>query len=258
MPYLQIENQDNIYYHLIEGDSNKPYLIFLHEGLGCCELWKDYPEKLCAITGCPGLVYDRIGYGKSTALREKRTIHYMHDYALDELPKVLEGIIPDCSYIFVGHSDGGSIALIAAAQRSPLLLGTITEAAHIFVERQTIAGIEQADLAWQKGKLNGLIKYHGIKTETIFKAWSNTWLTPWFAHWNIEYLLPSIIVPLLVIQGRDDQYGSVSQVNNIAEKSMGLAITALVNSCGHNPHTEQPEIVLQLMSNFINKTIEKN
>lgn len=216
-------------------------------------MWKGFPELLCKTTGCPGLVYDRLGYGKSSPLMHTRTIHYMHDYALSELPALLDHVIPDSPFILVGHSDGGSIGLIYGAQRFPLLKGLITEAAHVFVEPETITGIKQADLAWENGKLTGLAKYHGDKTEVIFKAWSTTWLTSWFQWWNIEYLLPSIDVPLLVIQGGDDQYGSAEQVNQIIAKSSGYAHAEIIDNCGHSPHQEAPDTVLDLMSSFVNQ-----
>ena len=179
----------------------------------------------------------------------------MHDYALNELPALLDKVIPDKPFILVGHSDGGSIALIFAAQKSALLKGIITEAAHIFVEPETVAGIEVADKAWEQGKLQGLSKYHGDKTENIFKAWCDTWLTPWFKCWNIEYLLPSIDAPLLVIQGADDQYGSIAQVRNIVSKSAGLAQSEIIEQCGHAPHQESQEQVLKLMTTFVKQLL---
>ncbi len=129
--------------------------------------------------------------------------------------------------------------------------GIITEAAHVFVERETIDGIRKADEAFEKGKFSGLFKYHGEKTQDIFKAWSETWLSKWFKYWNIEYLLPSIEVPMLVIQGCDDQYGTKDQVDSIISKSAGKAMPSLVENCGHSPHQELPELLLELMSKFI-------
>ena len=258
-PLIRFANGDEISYQLIprSGDDNdKPYLVFLHEGLGCQALWKGFPELLCRATGCPGLVYDRLGYGLSSPLRETRTIDYMHDYALKELPAVLEQVIPGKPFILVGHSDGGSIGLIYGAVHgtgeNPLLKGIITEAAHVFVEPETITGIEAADLAWEKGKLKGLARYHGDKTENIFKAWSATWLTHWFREWNIEALLPEITAPLLVLQGQEDQYGSVAQVDAIVKQSSGPATGKMLENCQHTPHLEARESVLGLMSDFIN------
>lgn len=251
MPNLQIDEKHRLHYQLIQGDTALPYLVYLHEGLGCAAMWRDFPEVLCRTTGCPGLVYDRLGYGKSSPLNHTRTVHYMHNYALQELPKLLERVIPDTPFILIGHSDGGSISLIFGAEQPSFLKGIITEAAHVFVDHETIAGIRIANEAWTQGKQRGLAKYHGDKTETIFKAWSETWLTKWFKHWNIEYLLPSIEVPMLVIQGANDQYGSTDQVKSIASKTSGYVHSEIIENCAHVPHLEARPVVLGLMSDFI-------
>lgn len=267
MPFLTIQTISTInaggqtqqlYYELIgelsDGQAEKPYLVFLHEGLGCTAMWKDFPQRLCAITGCPGLLYDRLGYGNSDALQYKRDLNYLQRYALDELPQVLAQLIPQRPYIVIGHSDGGSIALLHAAQQPDLLHGIVTEAAHVFVEDITLAGIRVADAAYAAGKLRGLSKYHGDKTEQIFKAWSETWLMPAFADWNMEAALPSITCPALILQGAGDQYGSRRQVDAIVAGIAGIAGPArmqLIDDCGHSPHQEQTEVVLQLMQDFI-------
>ncbi len=256
MPHLTIDKEYRLHYQLIAGDRKKPYLVFLHEGLGCVAMWKDFPQLLCQDTGCPGLVYDRLGYGQSSSLQTVRTIHYLHRYALTELPTLLEKIIPQTPCILIGHSDGGSIALITGAERPPLLQAIITEAAHVFVDAETIAGIHVARRAWDKGKLAGLTKYHGDKTERIFKAWSDTWLSDWFNHWNIEYLLPSVLAPLLVIQGRDDQYGTTAQAQTIARQCAGCTHLEIIEKCGHTPHQEARSTVLEMMSGFINRTLQ--
>ena len=228
MQTLVLDQHTHIAYQRIEGSPDKPCLVFLHEGLGCMPMWKGFPELLCEATGCPGLVYDRQGYGQSSPLTQTRTVHYMHDYALQELPRVLSALLPDTPFILVGHSDGASISLIYGAEQSPWLKGIISAAAHVYVEDETVAGIRLAKDAWQQGKLKGLHKYHGDKTETIFNAWAETWLTPWFKAWNIEYALPGIEAPLLVIQGQDDQYASDQQVNDIVDQSAGVATGHLV------------------------------
>jgi pimeloyl-ACP methyl ester carboxylesterase len=251
MSKLTFNENHHLHYEWIAGEVDRPHLVFLHEGLGCHAMWKKFPKRLCNRTGCPGLVYDRLGYGKSSPLRRTRTIHYLHDYALKELPQVIDALIPNKPFILIGHSDGGSISLIFGAEKPPYLRGIITEAAHVFVERETLDGIRKADEAFEKGKFSGLFKYHGEKTQGIFKAWSETWLSQWFKYWNIEYLLPSIEVPMLVIQGCDDRYGTKDQVDSIISKSAGKAVPSLVENCGHSPHQELLEFLLELMSRFI-------
>ncbi len=214
-------------------------------------MWKDFPRRLCEITGCPGLLYDRLGYGLSDALQQSRKTDYLHRYALEELPLVLTHALPSGQpYIVIGHSDGGSIALLHAAQQPPGLRAIVTEAAHVFVETLTLDGIRVAEQAYADGKLRGLTRYHGDKTEQIFKAWSDTWLTPDFAKWNIEEVLPSIACPALILQGIDDQYGTRRQVDAIVAGVPGARMQ-LLEQCGHTPHQEQAAAILELMDTFI-------
>lgn len=255
MRNLILDDIRRIAYEKYAGEANRPYLIFLHEGLGCTALWRDFPERLCRRTGCPGLAYDRLGHGGSAPLQRRRTIHYLHDYALSELPRVIEAVLPEATpFILIGHSDGGSIALIAGAEHSPLLQGIVTLSAHVFVEQISIDGIHKAEAAFSQGTLrNGLARYHGEKTESLFQAWAQTWTSPWFRFWNIEYLLPSIDVPLLVLQGRDDPYGTSAQVEAIVDQSGGPATPLFLEDCGHAPHLEFPELTLDCMACFVNR-----
>lgn len=253
MSILNLRDNTSIYYQRIDGNNQKPTLVFLHEGLGCTAMWKDFPEKLCNTTESPGLVYDRLGYGRSSSLKFSRNLNYLHSYALDELPRIIDSLIPGKQFILIGHSDGGSISLIFAAEQPDNLKGVITEASHVFVEPQTLAGIKKADKAYEEGKLKVLKKYHGTKTHGIFKAWSDTWLSSGFKNWNIERVLSSVICPLLVIQGCEDQYGTLRQVNSIVKGVTGQAESFLVDNCGHVPHREQRGQVLEKMSDFIRK-----
>ena len=239
---------------IIPGREDRPVLVFLHEGLGSIGQWRDFPGQLCRRTGCPGLVYDRIGHGRSSGLGQQRTIHYLHSHALVELPLVVRHSLAARPYFLIGHSDGASIALIAGADRSPQLRGIITMAAHIMVEACTLEGIEAAKQAYDQGKLRQLLlRYHGEQTDVLFHAWADTWTSHWFRSWNIEYLLPAIEVPLLVLQGREDQYGTRNQVEQIVARSGGSATPLLLEDCGHAPHLEFPELCLDLMACFINR-----
>lgn len=239
-----------IHYELIDGDSGKPLLVFLHEGLGCGAMWKGFPQLLCEATGCAGLVYDRQGYGLSSPFAAPRSIHYLHLYALQELPAVLQRVAPGREHIVVGHSDGGSIALIYAAAQPVGLCGVVSAAAHVFVEDMTLDGIHAALESHGTGKLRALSRYHGDKASQVFFAWADTWLAPSFRHWNIEYLLPAIACPLLAMQGSDDQYGSGEQLDAIVRGTPG-ARQLLLPGCGHSPHLEQPEATVQAMAAFI-------
>lgn len=240
-----------LHYELIEGDPRKPLLVFLHEGLGSIGMWKEFPDRLCAATGCPGLVYERQGYGQSSPQPAPRSIHYLHRSALVELPAVIERLAPGREHVVVGHSDGGSIALIYAAGRPQGLLGVISAAAHVFVEEITIEGIHAVLAAHSAGKMRALARYHGDKAEQVFSSWADTWLAPWFRQWSIEYLLPAIACPLLAMQGSDDNYGSGAQLDAIERGTPG-ARQLMLPGCGHSPHIEQPEAALQAMAAFIN------
>lgn len=251
MSHIELSSGDRIYYERIEGAADRPVLVFLHEGLGCVQMWRDFPARLCRHTGCPGLVYDRAGYGQSSGLSKPRSVHYLHEYALVELPGILSLLCSDRPYLLIGHSDGGSIGLIHAAENPPRLKGLVTEAAHVFVEPITIDGIVKAGIDYRAGKLKGLFKYHGDKTGPLFEAWHDVWLSDGFRHWNIEYLLPSVICPVLVIQGVQDQYGTVQQVQRIVSKIAGPAQMEMVEHCRHTPHLEHPGFLMEKMAYFI-------
>lgn len=256
MNLLSLDAETTLYFERIGADlpgtPDRPCLVFLHEGLGSTGLWRDFPARLCALTGCPGLSYDRQGYGRSSPLTRPRSVHYLHHYALGELPAVLARLIPEQDYLVIGHSDGGSIGLLHAAEQPLRLRGLITEAAHVFVEAETLAGIRAADDAYAAGKLQGLKRHHGDKSEALFRAWADIWQSPGFKAWNIEYALPSITCPLLAIQGRDDQYGSAAQLDAIVGP-LPQAEKATVEACGHTPHHEQQEIVLGLMAAYVRR-----
>ena len=233
------------------GQDSRPTLVFLHEGLGSIEMWHDFPETLLEKTGCDGLVYDRWGHGKSDPIDVQRTLRYVHDEALDSLPEVLEKSgVEDA--ILIGHSDGGSIALIFAAEYPGSVRGVITEAAHVFVEEITLEGIKDALEVYRNTDLKEkLARYHGDNTERIFRAWYETWLQPEFKSWNIEDCLPKITCPVLVIQGEDDQYGTAAQVEAITNQVTGQSKPLLIPNCAHIPHKEATDRVIKEMTDFI-------
>lgn len=230
---------------------NRPTLVFLHDSLGCTVLWRDFPDKVGQATGCNILVYDRLGYGQSDAMpTHERPVNYLELQAgvLGDLLAELE--IGDA--ILFGHSDGGSIALIAAAKYPEKISAVICEAAHIFVEDVTLKGIYDAIDAYQTTDLpQRLQKYHGDKVETLYKAWTQTWTRPDFKNWSIEYLLPKISCPLLFIQGTADEYGSLQQVDKTVAQVSGKAQKYLIPEVGHTPHKEAPALTLQAAKDFI-------
>lgn len=244
--------------HIIVNEKEAgPTLVFLHEGLGCLEMWKDFPEKLCQETGVNGFVYERIGFGQSAPLGQvPRPVDYLDREGRDILPVVLEQAGIETPFL-VGHSDGGSIALVYAAYHPDKPVGVITEAAHVFVENITIDGIVEAGKIYFKDDTlkNRLARYHGDNTDKAFRGWHDTWLTPNFRQWNMEDLLPKITCPLLVMQGIDDEYGSQLQVQSIVEKSQGAATPVMIPDCAHIPHFQAQRPVLDAMKKFIKKTV---
>jgi len=231
-------------------NSKNPVIVMLHEGLGAIPMWKGFPQKLALATGYDILIYDRQGYGGSPALSEARDTFYSHRYALEELPDVLEfcGIKKP---ILFGHSDGASIALIHAAHHP--VTAIISEAAHVFVEEISLAGIREATEIWHTTDLpKRLERYHGDKTTQIFFAWSDTWQHPDFRDWNILDELANITCPSLIIQGVEDEYGSPEQVYSIKEKVTGPCETLLIPDCQHIPHFQAEDTVLKASVNFLN------
>ena len=226
-----------------------PTLIFLHEALGSVSLWKDFPQLLCETLGYNGLIYDRKGHGLSDAMDKPRDKNYLHEEALVDLRLIIEQFEID-QPILIGHSDGGSIALIYAAHYPTTAV--ITAAAHSYVEMTGAGGIQYAIEQYQQTVFREkLQKYHGEKTDTLFYAWADTWLSPHFADWEINSLLPKIEAPCLLLQGKEDQYASAQHLFNMASQIGSNAEAILIENCGHTPHLQAKKKTLQLMSDFI-------
>lgn len=230
-----------------------PTLVFLHEGLGCIEMWKDFPDLLVAATGCRGLIYDRPGYGRSEASEGPRDLQYFENEAYRILPTLLSA----CGVtnpILIGHSDGGTIALLHAGRFA--VRGIVTEAAHVFVEPESLAGVAAAKEAWQNEAFRQrLARYHGDGTATMFAAWADMWSAPWFRDWNMESELFSIEAPVFALQGIDDEYGTPDQVDAINRGVGGTVQMLLVPDCGHAPHIQVRDTVLAEMTVFINSLL---
>jgi len=235
------------------NNKNLPPLIFIHEGLGCIEMWRNFPEKLCKATGCMGLIYERKGYGD---MADRFGRKWPYDYLVQEALIYLPAIFKACDInkaVLVGHSDGGSIALIGAAEHGHLVHGVITEAAHIFVEDITTQSIKEVVYNYENNDLKQkLARYHGKNTGKIFYRWADTWLDPEYRQWNIESFLPRITCPLMVLQGEDDEYATPAQVQGIKNQVPSQVEAKLIPNCGHVPHFQAKEKVLELMKGFIN------
>ncbi len=227
-----------------------PALVFLHEGLGSVALWKDFPELVAEATGCSALVYSRYGYGKSDRLTQRRAVDYMHHEALQALPEVLDALsIRDP--VLIGHSDGASISIIHAGSGLRPVRGMVLMAPHVFVEDFTVAAIAQARTAFgPMGLAAKLGRYHE-DAMGAFHGWSDIWLHPDFRSWNIEACLPRITVPALLIQGEDDQYATMAQVEALERQLGGPVETAVFARCAHSPHVDQTQGTLATIAEFV-------
>jgi pimeloyl-ACP methyl ester carboxylesterase len=253
MPFVQLHLFQLHYEEItvVNTRQNSPVIVFLHEALGSIPQWKDFPQLLCDDLQLNGIVYERQGYGKSSELTAERDASYLHKYAQEELPPFLAERYPeDQQFILVGHSDGGTIALLYAATYPEKVKSVITMAAHVINEPETIAGIAPAVDAFEKGKLDKLFNYHGDKTKVLFYAWAKTWLADDFLNWNICEDISSIQTPSLILQGAQDQYGTSKQLELIKSNVKGNCDTILINECGHHPHLEQKNHTISLIKHW--------
>jgi len=228
-------------------------LVLLHEGLGCVAMWKDFPDRLARDSGCGVFLYSRAGYGASSGITLPRATRYMHDEAQLVLPAVLERVGIESS-ILIGHSDGGSIGIIyGGSPPTAGLRGLVLLAAHVFNEAECVAAIRSARQAFEQASLRpALARYHGEQVDAAFRGWNDVWLSEEFWHWNIEAYLPRIEVPVFVVQGRDDEYGTLAQVDAIrAGLPAGSCKTLLISDCGHSPHRDAPERVSRAVCEFV-------
>jgi len=230
---------------------NRPTLVFLHEGLGSVAMWRDFPARVAQATGCRSLVYSRYGYGQSDVLEEPFDTDYMHREAQEVLPGLLAAL-EISQPVLVGHSDGASIALIHAGSAHQLS-GLIVMAPHCFVEDISIASIQAArTTALNTDLLHKLARYHRDAAKT-FWGWNDIWLHPDFRAWNIEEYLPAIRCPILAIQGEDDEYGSMAQIDAIAAQAVNAPDVALLKlaDCRHSSHKDQPQAVIRAIVEFL-------
>ncbi|MAX78843.1 MAG: alpha/beta hydrolase [Crocinitomicaceae bacterium] len=253
MPLANLENNLQLNYQWVNETADGHTILFLHEALGSIPQWKDFPELLCEATNTKGLIYERQGYGTSSPLNKKRTREYLHDYALKELPAFLKAIGQSEPLVLFGHSDGGSIALLFASVYPHLVKALIVEAAHIFVEPETLKGIQPAKKLYTSTSFKRkLEKYHADKTDDVFYSWYNTWLSAEFKHWNIETHLSSIKAPIVVLQGSEDEYGTLKQVNSIIDQVASVQKSQhIIGKCGHVPHLKAKEEVVRLSEDFL-------
>ena len=235
---------------VIAGDQSLAALVFLHEGLGSIDLWRGFPEEVAAGTGRTAIVYSRLGYGRSDPWPGPRGPDYMHREALESLPSLLDSLAVSRA-VLVGHSDGASIALIYAGTSGRPVSGLALLAPHVFVEPQSLEGVESARETFLTTDLPERMARHHEDAGATFWQWNDTWLSPDFRDWNIEDLLPAVDAPALVVQGTADPYGTLAQVDAI-ERSVTSRVERLVlDGCGHAPHIERRAETLEAVTHFV-------
>lgn len=246
----------NIEYQWINPERVKaPLLVFLHEGLGSIAMWRDFPRQLCAAGGLRGLVYSRPGYGQSTprAAQERWTPRFMHQQAHEVLPRFLATIGIDATrepvWLF-GHSDGGSIALLHAARFPERVRGAIVLAPHLFVEDLSVDSIAKVRDVYRDTDLRQKLARYHADVDSAFWGWNDVWLDPEFRQWNIEDEIAQITGPVLAIQGQDDEYGTMAQIDRIAARVPATELLKLAD-CGHSPHRDQPDRVIEASLRWI-------
>ena len=233
----------------------QPLIVFLHEGLGSVSMWRDFPQRLVDALQCRGLVYSRPGYGRSTprAPEERWTPDFVHRQAHEVLPALFTALgmatSTDKPWL-LGHSDGGSIALLHAARFPQRVKGLIVLAPHILVEDVSIASISAARTAYETTDLRQRLAHHHDDPDSAFRGWNDVWLSPAFRDWSIEGEIGAIECPLLAIQGLNDEYGTLEQVRGIARRVPQTQLLELPG-CGHSPHRDQPEAVVRAVGSFM-------
>ncbi|BAO91748.1 alpha/beta fold hydrolase [Caballeronia cordobensis] len=236
--------------------ADAPIALFLHEGLGSIALWKDWPQQLCDRLECRGLVYSRPGYGRSTPRRAEETwpVEFLHKQAHDVLPALLDALGIDADerarMWLVGHSDGGTIALLYASAFPEALAGLAIMAPHVFVEAMTVEGIEKARRTYETTSFRDKLSAYHDDVDSAFYGWNDAWLNPAFLHWNITQEISSIVRPLLAIQGYDDEYASMLQLDEI-EAAIPHTQLVKLTQCRHSPHRDAAEAVNDAIAAFV-------
>jgi pimeloyl-ACP methyl ester carboxylesterase len=253
--FLDIGSQHLEYRMIGPRPDAAPTLVLLHEGLGCVGLWGDFPDKLSAATGAGLLIYSRAGYGKSSPVKLPRPLTYMHDEARDVLPRLLDEIGFQRG-ILIGHSDGASIAAIYAGSHQDHRVGGLTLIApHFFTEDAGIASIVEAKKAYETGGLRQRLARWHADVDNAFKGWNGAWLDPKFRQWDITEFLAYIRVPVLIVQGEDDQYGTVKQIEVAQQECYCPVDVALLPRARHSPQRDAPAATLNAIAEFVGRVL---
>jgi pimeloyl-ACP methyl ester carboxylesterase len=232
-----------------------PTIVMLHEGLGSVGLWGAFPEALATATGAGVFVYSRTNYGRSSPGKLPRTVHFMHEEALDVLPRVLAAIGFERGILF-GHSDGASIATIyAGSVQDHRVRGLVLMAPHFFAEDMGLAQIRSTNEDYLSGNLREKLKRWHADVDSAYQSWSGPWLAPEFRVWDITETLGYIRVPILIIQGADDQYGTLKQIEVAQQECYCPVEAAILPGVRHSPHRDAPAATRDAAAAFINRLL---
>jgi pimeloyl-ACP methyl ester carboxylesterase len=237
-------------------DPGQAVIVMLHQGLGSVTQWRDFPQKLGAATGCAVVAYDRWGHGRSDRLTLPRSPGFLSDEAERALPELLDRL-ELANAVLYGHSDGGSIALLFAAAFPQRTIAVISEAAHVFSEAHSASGFAEVVAQYDKGDLRQrLARHHGENVDAMFRGWVEAWQHPTMRDWRMTDRLPAIRCPVLAIQGENDDHGSPGQVEAIVSGVSGPVESWFVPGCGHAPHLEAADAVLERSAAFLRRAFE--
>jgi pimeloyl-ACP methyl ester carboxylesterase len=253
--FLALPNQSLEYRFIGPPPEAAPTLVMLHEGLGCVGLWSDFPDKLAAATGAGVVVFSRAGYGASSPVPLPRPLSYMHDEARATMPALLDAI-GFRRGILIGHSDGASIAAIYAGSHDDRRLrGISLIAPHFIVEDICVESIAQAKIAYETTDLRGKLARWHKNVDVAFWGWNGAWLDPEFKKWDIREYLPYIRVPIQIVQGEDDQYGTFRQIEIAQEECKSPVDVTMLPGVKHSPHREAPDRALAAVAGFCNRIL---
>jgi len=238
-----------------EGPETAPTIVLLHEGLGCVALWRNFPAQLTAATGCGVFAWSRRGYGASSPIALPRPVSYMHDEAREWLRPVLDAAgVRRC--ILLGHSDGGSIAAIyAGSVQDDRVRGLALLAPHFLVEEVSLAGIREARGRFLNSDLRARLARYHKDVDGAFWGWNQAWLDPAFRDWNIEAEVARIRIPMLIVQGTSDPYGTVEQLRVAQWLALGPVEGLVLDGIGHAPHLEATEATVAAVADFVHRRL---
>lgn len=253
--FLDISGQRLEYRMIGPRPDQAPTIVMLHEGLGCVGMWNSFPDGLAEATGAGVFVYSRTGYGKSSPVTLPRPLSYMHDEARETLPRVLSEI-GFRRGLLLGHSDGASIATIyAGSVQDHRVRGLALIAPHFFVEDVSIKAAEETKAAYGQTDLREKLARYHADVDNAFRGWNDAWLDPGFRAWNTIEELAYIRVPILIVQGEDDQHGTMAQAEMAQEECYCPVDVALLPNARHSPHREAPEATLKAVADFANRIL---